>query len=85
MVRKQLYVDEGQDAFLRAEAARLGVTQADVVRSAINSLRFETQLESRDAAWSELRGMWAEAAASPGAPYRFKRPDAYEDRRGSGR
>lgn len=85
MVRKQLYVDENQDAFLRTEAARLGVTQADVVRTAIDTLRSETRLESRDAAWNELRTLWAEAGASPGAPYRFNRSDAYEGRRSSGR
>lgn len=83
MVRKQLYVDEGQDAFLRCEAARLGVTQADVVRTAIDSLRSGAQLDTRDASWDELRGLWAKAAASAGAPYRFQRSDAYEDERGS--
>lgn len=80
MVRKQLYIDEGQDAFLRAEAERLGVTQADVVRAAIDVLRSGAQVASRDASWAELRGLWARAATNPGSPYRFRRFDAYEDR-----
>lgn len=85
MVRKQLYVDESQDAFLRAEAARLGVTQADVVRAAIDVLRAGVHVESRDVSWNELRGLWARAAASQGSPYRFRRPDAYVDRGARGR
>lgn len=85
MVRKQLYIDEVQDTFLRSEAARRGVTQADVVRDAIEILRSGARSDIRAASWEELQSLWAEAsAAGGGAPYRFNRRDAYEGARGSG-
>jgi hypothetical protein len=85
MVRKQLYLDEAQDAFLRTEATRRGVTQADVVRAAIDALRTKTRSDSRSAAWEDLQSLWSRnTAAGGGRPYRFRRDDAYEDEHGRG-
>jgi hypothetical protein len=86
MVRKQLYLDETQDAFVRQEAARRGVTQADVVRDAIDAMRSGTRSDALESSWHELQLLWDQAAAQGGgAPYRFRRHDAYEGERGSGR
>lgn len=86
MVRKQLYLDETQNAFLRQEAARRGVTQADIVRDAIEALRSGVGSDMRESAWHELQLLWDQAAAQGGgAPYRFRRQDAYHDARGHGR
>ena len=37
MVRKQLYIDERQDALLKAESARTGETESALIRRAIDS------------------------------------------------
>jgi len=38
MVRKQLYIDERQDALLKAESARSGETESALIRRAIDSV-----------------------------------------------
>lgn len=86
MVRKQLYIDDEQDAALKAEAERLGVTQAEVVREAISAWLDEARARTRDEAWADLLKTWAEidaqaaACTEPREPYKFRREDAYEDR-----
>lgn len=43
MVRKQLYLDEAQDRALKLQAKKLGVSEAEVVRQALDAaLRGET-------------------------------------------
>ena len=48
MVRKQLYIDERQDTLLQREAARRGVTQARVIRDAIDEHLINPDSESCD-------------------------------------
>ena len=36
MVRKQVYIEPGQDARLKRQAAQLGVTEAELIRRAID-------------------------------------------------
>ena len=78
MVRKQLYIDEAQDAYLRREAARRGVTQADIMRTAIDVLRTGARSDARTMAWEELQSLWADLPVDIGSRYRFRREDAYE-------
>ena len=82
MVRKQLYIDEAQDAFLQRESDRLGLTQADIVRHAIDQLRSKASTDARTVARAEIESLWSELSQDSGEPYRFRRGDAYEGGRG---
>lgn len=53
MVRKQLYIEDEQDQALAAEAERLGITQAEIVRRAIDAWLNDTSRESRRQALRE--------------------------------
>jgi hypothetical protein len=43
MVRKQLYLEESQDAALKKRARELGVSEAEVVRRALDEVLLETR------------------------------------------
>ena len=54
MVRKQVYIEAGQEQFLKRRAAELGVTEADLIRQGINLLRQTPTGEPFDpAAWMD--------------------------------
>ena len=38
LVRKQVYIEPGQERFLKRRAAELGVTEVDLIRQGINLL-----------------------------------------------
>lgn len=59
MVRKQLYIDDRQDALLKAEAERTGQTESALIRRAIDSL-FDPETLKREAEESARR--WNEMA-----------------------
>lgn len=63
MVRKQLYIDDRQDQALAAEAERLGVTQAEIVRRAIDAWLSDASPESRRAAWKRAQKIMREIRA----------------------
>lgn len=89
MVRKQLYIDEAQDLFLQREAERQGITQAQLVRRAIDALQCGAISAPREEAIRRMQELWAEIdrrydeVAGRGESvefYEFKRRDAYEER-----
>jgi hypothetical protein len=61
MVRKQLYLDDKQDAELASRARELGVSQAEVVRRAVDRYLADERPAASDRAWEELEAMWAES------------------------
>jgi hypothetical protein len=61
MVRKQLYLDETTDRELARRARALGVTQAEIVRRAVERYLADQRPEANDRAWEELEAMWAES------------------------
>jgi hypothetical protein len=63
MVRKQIYMDEELDRALSARAAARGVTQAQVVREALERALLGGAELGRAAAVSRLQAMWAESDA----------------------
>lgn len=81
MVRKQLYIDDTQDQALAAEAERLGVTQAEIVRRAIDAWLSDTLRESRRQAWEEareiMRGIRAKGPVEPLA-HKWERGELHE-------
>jgi hypothetical protein len=59
MVRKQLYLDEAQDRELARRARALGVTQAEVVRRAVDRYLADERPSARASAMEALRSAWA--------------------------
>jgi len=87
MARKQLYIEGAQDVALQREARRLGVTQAEVVRRAIDAWLAHAADDVRERAWQGFAEVAAEAQARydtsrPPTPWTFSREDAYEGRTG---
>lgn len=54
MVRKQLYIDDEHEAALKARAAELGVTEAEIMRHALDHYLGDVAREEADAAWERL-------------------------------
>ena len=85
-VRKQLYIDDHQEKSLKRRAKALGVTEAEVVRSALDAALAPTRaptlpkdLRALDEALNRAAELAARGHASaPGA--RFRREDLYAER-----
>jgi len=63
MVRKQLYLDETQDRELGRRARLLGVTQAELVRRALDDFLSGERHSARDVALSRLKAGWTASHA----------------------
>lgn len=89
MVRKQLYIEEQQEQALKSRARELGVTEAEIVRDALDRLLAEPATprnaaqSARERVLSELDAAFDDAAhaATPPAHTRFNRADAYDEPR----
>jgi hypothetical protein len=83
MVRKQLYIDLQQDALLKRKARELGLSEAEVVRRALDTAlneRVNPTVPSR----SLLKELLDDARAfslehQPPESYIYKREDAYSN------
>jgi len=83
MVRKQIYIESLQDNNIKKQARDLGVTEAEVIRRAINCQMTSVRLSIRDLkAWERERTFIAKRMAKAHAPggRQWKREDAYEER-----
>lgn len=83
MIRKQVYIEPLQDVNLKKQAKTLGITEAEVIRWAID--RQMTLLVSglRDlSAWEREKAFIAQRMAEKPLPggRKFRREEAYEDR-----
>lgn len=82
MVRKQLYLDEAQDKALKRRAKELGVSEAEVVRNALDAALFNrsTLREQHHHINTFLRraGKLAQTHL-PAEGYRFDRQALYEE------
>ena len=83
MIRKQLYIDPHQDAALKRKARELGLSEAELVRRALDAALAEKG-QPVTAHSSVLRGVLEDAKAfslttQPDAGYRYSREDAYSD------
>lgn len=55
MVRKQLYIDESQERLLKARAAAQGVTEAELMRLALDAMLSDAAgSAATDARWRQL-------------------------------
>jgi len=83
MVRKQIYIEPHQDNSLKKQAHALGVTEAEVIRRAIDRQMTSVRLSIRDLkAWERERAYITKRMAKGHAPggRQWKREDAYEER-----
>jgi hypothetical protein len=85
MVRKQIYIPKRQQLLLKRRAKAFGVSEAELIRQAIDhNLEGGSVRSFRRApdAWDKAyRFMLARRArGTTAAPYRWKREDAYEER-----
>lgn len=84
MIRKQIYMQEGQDKFLKGKAKELSITEAEVVREALDIYQAygaNTLLDS--SAWLKEREFLMKLSArqrvdSLPSPRTWKREDLYE-------
>jgi len=83
MVRKQIYVQSRQDTALKQQARHLGVTEAEVIRRAIDRQMASVRLSVRDLkAWDREKAFITKRMAKGPSPVgrRWKREEAYEGR-----
>lgn len=83
MVRKQFCIDDELDAALAETAARLHVSQGEVVRRALRSEIERSAVDARHAAWLRSKKRleeWAALGPVPGGRGRtWTRDDLYDD------
>ncbi len=84
MVRKQVYIEDAQEAFLKQRAKELGVTEAELIRRGIERLHQTPVAAPFDPeSWHDVLAFLAERsalAATTTASTAWKREDAYEER-----
>ena len=83
MVRKQVYIEPRQETTLKQQARALGITEAEVIRRAIDRQMTSVRLGARDPkAWEREKAFIAKrmAKGSVSGRRKWKREDAYEER-----
>jgi hypothetical protein len=83
MIRKQVYIEPLQDVNLKKQAKTLGITEAEVIRRAIDSQMSLLVPGLRDlSAWEREKAFIAQRMAGKPLPggRKFSREEAYEDR-----
>ncbi len=83
MVRKQVYIESHQETILKRQAKALGVTEAEVIRRAIDRQMISVRLGSKDPkAWEREKSFIAKRMAKGPAVggRQWRRDDAYEER-----
>lgn len=82
MIRKQLYLTERQDAALKHKALEAGVSEAELVRraldAALNTSTLEALRPGQAEAAAKLRSAWAEPASR--ISQAFDRESLYAER-----
>ncbi|MEJ2265551.1 MAG: hypothetical protein P8X95_19080 [Anaerolineales bacterium] len=87
MVRKQIYIRKQQDEMLKRISEARGVSEAQIVREAIDREIVgigKRPLTHDRSAWDEiLRFLESRKDIQiPGEPYKWRREDAYQERQG---
>jgi hypothetical protein len=68
MVRKQLYIDDEQEASLKKYALERGVTEAELMRQALDVYLAGLAREDSDAAWERIMALSRKQAAKGPLP-----------------
>ena len=83
MIRKQVYVESRQEMALKQRARALGITEAEIIRRAIDRQMTSSRIGARDPkAWEREKAFIAKRMAKGPAPggRSWKRADVYEER-----
>jgi hypothetical protein len=82
MIRKQIYIEPKQDRALKAEAKRLGVSEAEVIRRRLDGGEERVDGPKDPEAWGRLRKAIEERMKLdvPQRPRFWTRDELYEDR-----
>ena len=85
MVRKQIYIQRRQDILLKRLSQARGLSQAEVIRQAIEreiGVTSPRPLPADRTAWEELLAFLKQrkALGGVGEPYRWNRQELYEER-----
>ena len=83
MIRKQIYIESHQDGILKQKASSLGITEAEVIRRAIDRQMTSARFDMRDPqAWEREKTFIARRMNKgyTAGTRRWKREDAYEER-----
>jgi len=83
MVRKQVYIKSRQETNLKRQARALGITEAEVIRRAIDRQMISVRLGSKDKkAWEREKAFITKRMAKGPAlgGRQWRREDAYEER-----
>jgi hypothetical protein len=84
MIRKQIYITPKQNQTLKRLAKKRGVTEANVVREAIDLVDAHAESEQerrREAGKKLVEFLRHRAATVPGKTGKWTRDDAYDDER----
>jgi Ribbon-helix-helix protein, copG family len=84
MIRKQIYVQKRQDTLLKRMAKARGVSEAEIIREAIDQQigggQTSTLHPDPDAFEQAYQHMLARRSLASGEPYNWRREDAYKER-----
>ncbi len=83
MIRKQVYIEPMQDTVLKKRSRMLGITEAEVIRRAIDTQVVLMHSGLRDQeAWEREKAFIAERMVGDhvSGGRKFRREDAYEER-----
>ncbi len=83
MIRKQVYIEPLQDVNLKRQAKKLGITEAEIMRRAIDRQMAVLVPGLRDlSAWEREKAFIAQRMAGKPLPggRKFRREEAYEER-----
>jgi hypothetical protein len=83
MVRKQIYIQKSQEERLKKVAEARGVSEAEVIRQALEqafAVGGEVGLSAAKSPLDEFVEMARSKPKRAGAPYQWNRQDAYEER-----
>ena len=83
MIRKQVYIESRQETTLKKQARALGITEAEVIRRAIDRQMTSVRLGARDPkAWEQEKAFITKrmTEGSASGSRQWKRDDAYEER-----
>jgi len=83
MVRKQIYIESRQDTTLKKQAKIFGITEAEIIRRAIDRQMASVRLDVRDIkAWEREKAFIAKRIAKGpvSGSRRWRREEAYEER-----
>jgi hypothetical protein len=85
MVRKQIYIQKRQDALLKRLSQARGLSEAEIIRQAIDHEAAGAPVQSTAAdrsAWQELVAFIEarQGSAAGGQPYRWNREEIYAER-----